>query len=115
MSFGSLEQIYTDWNTTPIVDLQVLNNTKCAIGWVNLFTSKWQGTIKGCQVDGEIMTVGTYTNKYGQKDRKHKCEVIPAVEEIEMRNPFDKVLCGKYGGLPFVNVTRVNNETGLCP
>ena len=85
------------------------------MGWVNLFTSKWPGTMKGCSVNGDIISLQEFTSKYNEGSKNHTCTVVPPVSEVEMRNPFGTYLCGKEGGDRFVDVVRVDGETGVCP
>ena len=54
------------------------------------------------------------TGKAESKKVEHYCENVPAQSPVIMTQFKGVRICGKRGGLPFLNVTRVE-KNGKCP
>lgn len=46
---SSVLQIKRDWKIAPFVELAVTDKSEpCAVGWEDVFTREWKGTVEGC-------------------------------------------------------------------
>jgi len=56
IDFKTVNQIATDWNTKPFIDI-VVRDKPCETGWENLFSKTWKGVAKYCEADdGKLYT-----------------------------------------------------------
>jgi hypothetical protein len=118
IDFTNLEQIKTDWDTLPFVQMQV-NTVGCPAGWETVFDNYWSGTVTGCYVTDWpyspwIMTYSDFNAKYDSNDTE-TCSTIGSSAGLHQFNTFGSYLCGQRGGNPFINTTRPDPDSGNCP
>jgi len=87
-----------------------------------MFEIEWPGTTIGCEVTDpktnvtSVMTVGQYAIIYGDNDdADFPCSRIAMESPKLQQNTFNKYICGKQSGTPFIKVTRVDPDTMKCP
>jgi len=121
IDFSNIEQIKTDWEMKPFVDISVQSTPCESSGTENLFESVSGGTQRGCYVYNDpwhtdhIETENYFRTHHNNDDDYARCTMISGSRPMVQSNPFGLYICGKRGGTPFVSVNRPDPKTKLCP
>ena len=125
----TLYQAGQDWQLKPFVEVKYLERGTCESGWESIFTYKYLGSVEGCMVKyrsaffdatglskPEIMSREEYFYRYNDEEREYyECVYIPAIPAKNTTEWEEGTFCGKRGGKSFMDVTRPDLETKLCP
>lgn len=121
IDFSHIEQLKTDWDKRPFVDVAVQYTPCDSTGTENLFESVWGGTSEGCYVYNDyyvsdhIETRRYFDTHHNNDDDYSQCSYIPRAYYVTQSNPFGAYVCGTRGGDPWISVTRPDLETKECP
>jgi len=117
------ESLREDWNKLPFVNVSVtIRNatvTSCPAGLEPLWSRTWPGLNEGCVIYSGT-TNQTVVDLETAKTNNLTCDIpIPKQGPVLMdrlnATGYGFEFCGLRGGLPFMNVTRVDPKTMLCP
>ena len=115
-----LNQIADDWQKQPFVDIKVVKNYTCPQDYEEVFYKPWYGTRHMCACFGLWWEVqegqcpyDDITDSRGER-RSRDCYELPGLSPVIMNKFKGSLICGKRGGQPFLNVTRVE-KNGKCP
>ena len=122
----TLFQAGQDWQLKPFVEVKYLERGDCEPGWESIFTYKYLGSVEGCLVrrylfleatglaEPKVMTQEEYLYNFSA-DEDYECTYIPAIPPKNTTKFEEGTFCGKRGGKSFIDVTRPDLETKLCP
>jgi len=113
VNMNPVVQVIQDWQTLPIVDINVKTEACTPDTEVDLFKYTWPGSVEGSNCSGTLSTKLAYTGTRSSKKRRG-CKIVESIEP-QSTVAFDgKYLCGVRGGISFEKVKRVD-ASGACP
>ena len=85
----------------------------CLPGEDVVFYNNYPGVNEGCLLDSSSTVITK--EDYLSRNLTTPCTEIKGLPAVKQINAYDKVICGKRGGTPFLTATRPDYESGLCP
>lgn len=119
------DSLKEDWFKVPFVDLRItVRNatvTSCPQGYEPLWARTWPGLSEGCLINFNKPDQMVVDRAFATTNNL-TCDIPIAKQGPILMDNFVATgglygfeFCAKRGGLPFMNVTRVEPETLLCP